>query len=128
MYLTIQRLQNWNNAKLFCKQIGGKLAEIKSATENARARQAAYGSPWIGITDSSKEGDWKWVFVFRSTFRKSLSQYIFANFVSFPVFEALKVSESLLFVFFWLSFFTYASGTAIVYKIGCFFAEERLKM
>ena len=52
----------WYDAKAICENMGGHLATITSADENAFVYSLANGSmAWLGATDINQEGKWEWV-------------------------------------------------------------------
>lgn len=64
-YERIDMGMTWKEAKLYCEGMGGHLATITSAEEQAvvqklvaEGTQAQY---WLGGTDEEKEGEWKWI-------------------------------------------------------------------
>lgn len=53
---------SWVEAYLHCKKIGGHLATITSAAENSVVHGLISGNYYyLGGTDSSKEGSWRWI-------------------------------------------------------------------
>ena len=50
----------WTEAKKYCESLGGYLATITSAEEQA-ALELFKGNYWLGATDVENEGVWKWV-------------------------------------------------------------------
>jgi len=65
-----EKVLSWHEAKEYCELRGGRLAVIDSAEKMAFVRQLARSSGvtfdamdgiWIGATDESNEGTWKWV-------------------------------------------------------------------
>lgn len=65
LYQSFDKHFSWEQAKIYCEQIGGHLATITSADENEALKslvenqaQAWY---WLGGTDEESEGIWKWV-------------------------------------------------------------------
>ncbi len=56
---------NWAFAKYFCEQLGGHLATINSAEENAKVfnylKMLGRDSAYFGLTDDKIEGVWQWV-------------------------------------------------------------------
>lgn len=52
-------------AETYCESLGGHLATITSAEENAflyaYIKSLGYQNAYFGFTDSEKEGEWKWV-------------------------------------------------------------------
>lgn len=55
----------WNNAQARAMAMGGNLVRIDSAAENSFVASllagTGGGSAWIGGSDQSSEGDWRWV-------------------------------------------------------------------
>ena len=54
----------WHDAKVFCENLGGHLATITSADEDAfiySLVQNINNSYWLGATDEEIEGEWQWV-------------------------------------------------------------------
>lgn len=54
----------WQEAKLFCEELGGHLATITSSEEWDFVRDKAKsntGHWWLGATDEKLRGEWKWV-------------------------------------------------------------------
>lgn len=54
----------WHDAKVFCENLGGHLATITSAEEDAfiySLVQNSNSSYWLGATDEEIEGEWQWV-------------------------------------------------------------------
>ncbi|XP_048744943.1 perlucin-like [Ostrea edulis] len=63
LFVTRMRLQ-WNEAWNFCKNYGGMLAEIDSASENTFLKSQAKkigDSFWLGGADIIVEGEWEWM-------------------------------------------------------------------
>lgn len=56
---------DWNNAKLYCEQLGGHLATITSASEDqfcyGLIMSLGYNSAYFGYSDQNCEGHWSWV-------------------------------------------------------------------
>jgi hypothetical protein len=50
----------WTNAKIACENMGGHLVTITSAAENNFVF-STWPSGWIGFTDETVEGQWRWV-------------------------------------------------------------------
>lgn len=50
----------WLEAKEYCESLGGHLATITSAEEQAVLELFA-GNYWLGATDEENEGDWLWI-------------------------------------------------------------------
>lgn len=63
-YAMITDPATWHVAKQRCEEMGGHLAVIDNADENARllalCREAKV-EPWLGATDELVEGKWRWV-------------------------------------------------------------------
>ncbi len=57
--------QRWPQSKKFCEKLGGHLATISSAEENAALykfiTEAGYSDAYFGFTDEAKEGTFVWV-------------------------------------------------------------------
>jgi hypothetical protein len=51
---------DWNNFEGFASGLGGYLATINSAAENAFLAAAVSGPAWIGFTDRTTEGTFRW--------------------------------------------------------------------
>ncbi|MHA1968318.1 MAG: right-handed parallel beta-helix repeat-containing protein, partial [Candidatus Hodarchaeales archaeon] len=61
-YQLIQMDKTWVEAKQDCEALGGHLVTITSKEENTWVSALIEGhSSWIGLTDESNEGTWKWV-------------------------------------------------------------------
>jgi peroxiredoxin len=62
-YQLIDVSMSWHDAKEYCESIGGHLATVSTAAENA----FIYGNfgrdhvCWLGATDETNEGKWQWV-------------------------------------------------------------------
>ncbi|XP_062372959.1 CD209 antigen-like protein E [Sardina pilchardus] len=54
-------MKNWTESRDACVTMGGHLVIIESAEELYFLKKHGMGSNWIGLTDSVKEGDWRWV-------------------------------------------------------------------
>ncbi len=56
---------SWEDAKLFCEQLGGHLAVINDADENAflynYMLNCGYKCAYFGYVDENQDGNWKWV-------------------------------------------------------------------
>ncbi|WP_020471445.1 C-type lectin domain-containing protein [Zavarzinella formosa] len=56
---------SWKEAKAKCEKLGGHLAVVNDANENAVLRQlvlaAGKRETWIGATDEKNQGVWEWV-------------------------------------------------------------------
>ena len=65
IYCLYDELVSWYTAYNVCENMGGHLATITSAEEQKIITDLCYGSfytaYWLGATDDSSEGDWKWV-------------------------------------------------------------------
>jgi hypothetical protein len=63
-YAMITDPATWHVAKQRCEEMGGHLAVIDNADENARllalCREAKVAA-WVGATDEATEGQWRWV-------------------------------------------------------------------
>ncbi|MBS0203574.1 MAG: protein kinase [Planctomycetes bacterium] len=55
---------SWHDAKLKCREMGGQLAEVRSAAENEflmnLAQSGDVDGVWLGATDELREGRWTW--------------------------------------------------------------------
>ena len=55
----------WHEAKKHCEQMGGTLAKIRNEEENAFVWKLAQKENvpviWLGATDESQEGHWRWI-------------------------------------------------------------------
>ena len=54
---------NYQNAQAYCESIGGQLASIHSESEYNETKalcQDTNSDCWIGLSDTSAEGVWKW--------------------------------------------------------------------
>jgi len=64
-YLLIKGEYTWDQAKTYCEGLGGHLATITSQGEDDVCYQlwknSATNACWLGATDSSLEGIWKWI-------------------------------------------------------------------
>lgn len=63
-YALIADRVTWHVAKRMCEEMGGHLAVIDNADENARLLALCRefrAEPWIGGTDELVEGKWRWV-------------------------------------------------------------------
>ncbi len=62
IYAFYETYRSWTTAKDMCEQLGGHLATITSAEEQAFLQNHAEGKGyWIGATDEKEEGQWEWV-------------------------------------------------------------------
>ena len=62
-YALFTTAENWSKADATCKKNGAQLVKIDSAGENNFIKREFLTEEehyWIGLTDSAKEGDWKW--------------------------------------------------------------------
>lgn len=65
-YLVISTMMRWVDAKVYAEKLGGYLVVVTSEEENqfvsdlVRAKNI-YQAFWIGLTDETEEGRWKWV-------------------------------------------------------------------
>jgi len=57
--------QRWNVARRACAELGGRLVVLETEEENvavaALMRLWHGGDFWIGLSDRSEEGDWRWL-------------------------------------------------------------------
>lgn len=62
-FATAATLLTWANARQTCRGLGGgwDLASIRSATVNTFVASLLEGEAWIGATDQTREGTWRWV-------------------------------------------------------------------
>lgn len=61
-YRLINQKMNWQNAKAYCESLGGYLACVGSAEENAfLVSLSPQESLWIGFTDEVTEGTFTWI-------------------------------------------------------------------
>jgi len=63
-YALIDVWLSWRQARVYCKNLGGHLVTIGSASENAFVENLADpidDDVWIGLTDEANEGQWEWV-------------------------------------------------------------------
>ncbi|XP_056017435.1 CD209 antigen-like protein C [Ostrea edulis] len=62
-YKLLSKSQNQNSAKSACKSLNADLADITSESENVWIQKTfseLKGKVWIGATDKTKEGEWRW--------------------------------------------------------------------
>lgn len=59
-YQVFDIFMTWYEAKEYCESLGGHLATITSADEQAILNNAD-GNYWLGGTDNGSEGSWRWV-------------------------------------------------------------------
>ncbi|MHC4501972.1 MAG: SUMF1/EgtB/PvdO family nonheme iron enzyme [Planctomycetota bacterium] len=63
-YKPFTKGMTWHEAKAFCEREGGHLVTITSKEENdfvTKLARSAGLSPWLGLTDERREGNWEWV-------------------------------------------------------------------
>lgn len=64
-YVYPSRFATWEEAKHFCESLGGHMAIINDAAENKclfdYIRSRGIKSAYFGLSDSVREGSWKWV-------------------------------------------------------------------
>ncbi len=60
-YKYISEKMLWHDAKAYCESLGGYLAVITTAEENAFITSMIPSNIVIGLTDEEHEGIWKWV-------------------------------------------------------------------
>ncbi len=59
-YRAVYRELSWNDALADCAALGGHLATISSAAEDAFVNARVFGQLWIGASDSAVEGTFTW--------------------------------------------------------------------
>ena len=63
-YKVFPQLLSWHTAQRRCREMGGRLACVHSAPQNAfiadLVRQAGIQDAWLGATDERQEGRWVW--------------------------------------------------------------------
>jgi len=60
-YAVVETPADWASARTVCAALGGDLASITSAAENAFvAAQVTPSAVWLGGTDAAVEGTWTW--------------------------------------------------------------------
>jgi hypothetical protein len=60
LYLNVQRLLSWHQARDYCASLGGHLVTIQSQFEDSFVYDLdPWG--WIGLSDELQEGSWQWV-------------------------------------------------------------------
>ena len=61
-YLAILLPVKWNQARMICKKLGGRLACIETRQEMVFLQNLTSGvGVYVGATDAHREGDWRWV-------------------------------------------------------------------
>lgn len=64
-YIYSNVTDTWEKAKNYCESLGGHLAVINDAAENAvlfnYMKSQGYGSAYFGLSDAVREGKWTWV-------------------------------------------------------------------
>ena len=61
-YYFVNREVTWFEAKKLCENMGGHLATIGSAEENAYVLGIVQNTQaWLGATDRANEGEWRWI-------------------------------------------------------------------
>lgn len=60
-YLFHTKNIDWSGAVVECTQLGGHLATIDSAAEHAFLAPLISDERWIGASDQTTEGTWRWV-------------------------------------------------------------------
>ena len=64
-YAIFDKIDSWEEAKIYCEELGGHLATITSLDEDnyllRKLSELSISSCWIGGTDSANEGVWTWV-------------------------------------------------------------------
>ena len=65
-YMQFDVSVSWSEAKEYCESLGGYLATLTSAEEEAAvvnmvSKQSKKSGYYLGATDAEKEGNWKWI-------------------------------------------------------------------
>ena len=60
-YLVFENVLSWSDAKAYCETLGGHLATVTSAEEQAFVETLGTNSYWLGASDEQEEGVWTWV-------------------------------------------------------------------
>ncbi|XP_056594425.1 C-type lectin domain family 4 member E-like [Triplophysa dalaica] len=60
-YFLSSEEKNWTDSRRFCKDWGGTLIIIETEEEQRFISSLVDGSVWIGLSDTDKEGNMKWV-------------------------------------------------------------------
>lgn len=64
-YKVLDKSMTWEEAKVYCENLGGYLATITSLEEQNFITSIAENTKktqlWLGGTDEEKEGNWKWI-------------------------------------------------------------------
>ncbi|MBQ3571949.1 MAG: InlB B-repeat-containing protein [Clostridia bacterium] len=60
VYQAFEGHYTWEEAREYCASLGGHLATVTSAEEQA-VLEEFYGDYWLGGTDVEEEGVWKWI-------------------------------------------------------------------
>jgi len=61
-YLAILAPVNWDQARMVCRRLGGRLACIETREEMTFLQKLTSGvCLYVGATDVHREGDWRWV-------------------------------------------------------------------
>lgn len=60
-YFVSEDFELWEDARQICENLGGHLAIIEDAVENAFLKDAISVSSWIGFSDHVQEGTYEWV-------------------------------------------------------------------
>ncbi|XP_051540886.1 C-type lectin domain family 4 member M-like isoform X3 [Myxocyprinus asiaticus] len=60
-YYFSSEMMNWNESRRYCRERGADLLIINNTKEQDFVREITKDNIWIGLTDSDKEGTWKWV-------------------------------------------------------------------
>ena len=64
---SLKSIKTWDEAKVFCESLGGYLATLTTAEENAAVYAHviemgySYRDVYFGLSDAESEGSWKWV-------------------------------------------------------------------
>ena len=65
--LFVRNKKSWQDARNYCRKLGGDLVTIKDANKQQFILKYLTvdhwdtDNIWIGLTDQSREGDWRWV-------------------------------------------------------------------
>ena len=60
-YVRDATVRTWNDAQAAAVAQGGNLVRIRSAVANDAVRLVSNGGGWIGASDQTTEGEWRWV-------------------------------------------------------------------
>ncbi|XP_065146259.1 uncharacterized protein [Paramisgurnus dabryanus] len=61
LYFISSEVKNWNESRRYCRERGADLIIINNKEEQDITKISGRENFWIGLTDSDKEGRWKWV-------------------------------------------------------------------